>query len=75
MSAQRGDVSAQRGDVSAYEGYTPNPQAQRQTPPCGHGDTCENITFPQLLLWTVNIQAFLLPQGALYGNQWMLINA
>ena len=21
--------------------------------PCGHTDTCENITFPQLLLWTV----------------------
>ena len=26
--------------------------------PCGQTDTCENITFLQLMLWTMNIYAF-----------------
>ena len=26
------------------------------TPPCGQTDTCENIFFPQLLLWTATSQ-------------------
>ena len=31
----------------------PPPSIQRQTPPCGQTDTCQNITFPQLCLLAV----------------------
>ena len=36
--------------------YTPIPSAYWDAPPTrGQTDACENISFPQLLLWTVNI--------------------
>ena len=43
-----GAVSAQ-GGVSAW-GCPPDSPVDRMT------DACENITFPQLLFWTVNIE-------------------
>ena len=43
-------VSARRG------GVCPGVSARREVyTPCGQTDICENITFPQLLLRTVNI--------------------
>ena len=46
-------VSAQ-GGLSRGGGYLSTGWGCRP-PPCGQTDTCENITFPQLLLRTVNI--------------------
>ena len=48
MSAWPGVVCLARGCLPGQGGCTP--------PPCGQTDTCENITFPQLLLRTVKIQ-------------------
>ena len=48
LSAQ-GRVSAQGdvcpGGVSVQGVSATHPRDQRQTPPCGQTDTCENITF------------------------------
>ena len=55
-----GGVSA-RGVVSAWEVYTP----------CGQTDTCENITFPQLLLWTL-IKTKLAAKGLMKNLLWFL---
>ena len=40
-------------------------------PPRGQTDTCENITFPQLLLRTVKIQPVIfIDKNGFYGNEW-----
>ena len=45
------------GGVSAQGGVAPNPDPEADTPPVDRmTDACENITFPQLLLRTVNMK-------------------
>ena len=36
------------------QAYLLSPRRDLAPPSCGHNDICENIIFPQLLLWAVN---------------------